>query len=176
MNRNDDSTARQGLGSLFRLASLLGMALLLGGCATGTASGPGGMTVTDAERLERFRAAAGEPVPSFRLLRALDSLPLGDHHLAVWTRRNEAWLLRVEEPCMELPWQMQLGISSSLGRVYSGIDRVVSGGSRCRIREIRPVDLARLDDTPPQTRGTLEVRVRDDGGAGEGAAQGAGGT
>ena len=166
-------TESQRVSKLFRSVLVLSFAVLIGGCATGTASAPGGRAAADAERLERFRAAAGEPVPSFRLMRLTDFTPLGERHLVVWTRRNEAWLLSVDAPCNEMRWHPAVGISSSLGRVYSDFDRVFAGRDRCRIREIRPLDVALLKDDARQDRESLDVKPRDEG---EGGAQDSGGT
>ena len=165
MKGTTDPAGSRSVTSAIRRITILCIALLIGACATGTSSGPGGRAAVDAERLERFRGAAGEPVPSFRIMRLTDFTPLGERHLVVWTRRNEAWLLSVDAPCNEMRWNPAVGISSSLGRVHSGFDRVFAGRDRCRIREIRPVDVALLKDDAQQDRESLDVKPRDEGEA-----------
>lgn len=105
----------------------------------------------DAELLARFEAAALAPVDSFRFLRLQGYTVLAEDRLVVWTRNDEAWLLRVDLPCNELRWAPMIGLSSSLSSVHARFDRVLAGGDRCRIREIRPVDVEamRSSGSPP---------------------------
>jgi hypothetical protein len=98
-------------------------------------------------RLVSYRAHAGAPVGSFRLLGRLDSWEsLGDGALAVWTRPNEAWLLDVYGACPELEYSVAIGLTDHVGMVESGSDevRILNQSSphvRCTIRSIRPLDV-----------------------------------
>ena len=93
-----------------------------------------------AARLAEFERHAGAPVEDFRFW-SMDSWEaLGRETLVVWTRPNEAWLLRVDTPCRDIEWANTIGLTSSVGRVHTRFDSVVFEHQRCRINEIRPVD------------------------------------
>jgi len=92
---------------------------MLAGCAT-TA------TLPDDQRLEIHRAHAGAPVNSFHNLGTLYSwTPLGDSALAVWTRRNQAYLLELGGRCPGLEYGRAISFSGQGGAVYAGMDNVV---------------------------------------------------
>lgn len=126
----------------------LALVLLLAACATEAPA------VRDADRIARFRAAAGEPVRSIRVTSTVMSWSTaGDSVLAVWTRPREAWLMELSGRCMQLRGAMSIGFTNQNGRVTAGFDRVLvrtmrpdsaasTGG--CRIREIRPLNVATL--------------------------------
>lgn len=97
-----------------------------------------------AQRLVEVQAVAGEPVDSIWYQRLVSWEALGEEHLMISTRVNEAWLLRVDRPCTELPWVNELGIDNRNNRITTSFDSVVAGSQRCRIREIREVDVAAL--------------------------------
>lgn len=99
-----------------------------------------------AERLEEYRAVAGEPVPNFRYFQLWSWEPLGNEAVAIYTRPGEAWLLDLSGPCHDLPYTPVIGISSSLQRVYARFDNVYTGRREipCRIETIRPVDVKKL--------------------------------
>jgi len=101
-----------------------------------------------AERLELYRAHAGEPVPSFRFTgRLWGWRPLGDSALAVWPRGNQGYLLELGHRCTDLPFAHVIGLTSSVGRVNAGFDRVIvrtptnrtPNRVGCSIRTIRPI-------------------------------------
>jgi hypothetical protein len=141
------------------------LASLLAACAT---PGP---REREAAALARYQAAAGEPVPRFQYFSLREWTPLGDSHLALWTRHREAWLLTVESPCNELPWAMQVGLDAASGNSVSArFDAIVVRGQRCRILEIRPVDVAKLKESEADARRPIE------GQAAAGADQSEGGT
>lgn len=126
----------------------LALVLLLGACATDAP------VVRDADRIERLRAAAGDPVRSIRVTGTVMSwTTAGDSVLAVWTRPREAWLMELSGRCMQLRGALSIGFTNQNGRVTAGFDRVLvrtmrpdsaasTGG--CRIREIRPLNVATL--------------------------------
>ena len=122
--------------------------------APGSASTAEGASGRERAALARFEEAAGAPVPHFRLMQVSGYTALGERHLAVWTRVNQAWLLQVEGPCMRLPWTTGLGITSSLGQVHARFDHIVVGRERCRILSIRPVDTAALREAEQRPTGT----------------------
>jgi len=139
-------------------AALLG---LLAACASNSpvaetrgAQGAGAGTAAPAtaqERaLARYSAYAGRPIKSFTWLGRFDSWePLGKEHLLVYTRPNEAYLLKVSGPCDVRFATGPVGISSTNNTVYAGLDSILinsgaAGTWRCPIDEIRPVDVRRM--------------------------------
>jgi hypothetical protein len=112
--------------------------LLLAACGT---PGP---RERDALRLEQFLAAAGPPVESFPFFRLQTWQGLGPDAIAIWPRINEAYLVRVEQPCFGLEFARAMAVTSSAGRVTRRFDSILFGDQRCRIAEIRPVDAAAL--------------------------------
>lgn len=129
------------------MATMMRWALVLAGvcAATGcTTEGTTKASQREAASLARYEAASGEPVRSFRYFRLDNFVVLGDDALAVWSNPRQAWLLTVDAPCPGLRWSMTLGMTSSFNRVYAGADAIQVEESRCRIRSIRPVDVAAL--------------------------------
>ncbi len=110
-------------------------------CATSTRLSP-------AERLEWYRANAGEPVRSIHYTgRLWGWRPLGDSALTVWTRRDQGFLLELVTRCPEMAFATSIGLSTRTSRVSAGFDSVVVQrggitGSRtsCRIATIRPIN------------------------------------
>jgi hypothetical protein len=169
--RSFPSPARSSL--VRRIAATMLLGALLAACATP------GSAEREAASLARFEAAAGEPVPSFRFFSLDGYTSLGERHVAVWTRPREAWLVQVDEPCFDLRWALGIGLTSNLGRVHARFDRVVVGSQRCRITEIRPIDVAALRESERAARASITAQEREPGGAppsGGADAQPAGGT
>lgn len=137
-------------------------ALALSACATGG--------LRDAERLDLYRAHAGDPVGSFNFFGRLNGwTPLGDSALAVWTKPSEAFLLELSGPCQDLTFATTIGLTSSAGRVHERFDKVLvrSPGSMnipCFIRTIRPLDVRALRTSEKELR---EARVEDREPAGD---------
>lgn len=121
---------------LLLAASLLG---LLGACSSLPYAQRMG------ERQAAYAAAAGAPVNSFRFFNLYSWEPLGDTELAVYTRPNEAWLLDLGG-CHDLMFVNAIGITSSVGQVMVGFDKVLTGRRNfpCTITRIRPVDVKLL--------------------------------
>lgn len=127
--------------ALRRTLSILGALLLVTACATSS-------RMTPAERLESYRANAGEPVRSFQSPgRLWGWRALGDSALTVWTSGSRGFLLELANRCPDLPFASSIGLTNRSGRVSAGFDSVVvrrSGvqGNRtlCRIDTIRPVN------------------------------------
>ena len=103
------------------------LAATLAGCATT------GKLSSD-ERLQLYRSHAGAPVNSFKYFGSLNGwTELGDSALAVWTRPNEAWLLNLGGPCMDLSYAPAITVtddtvgtfSVSTAAVRSFVQRIV---------------------------------------------------
>lgn len=122
----------------------------LSACATGGLRGE--------ERLELYRAHAGESVGSFNFSGRLNGwTPLGDSALAVWTRPGEAYLLELSGPCQDLEYATAIGLTSNINRVHERFDRVLvrSPGSMnipCFIQTIRPLDVTALRASEKELR------------------------
>lgn len=110
------------------------LAIMLGACA---ANSPREREALRLEQVERF---AGDPVEDFRFWQMQSWEPLGPLQLLVWTRINEAWLLRVQKPCSGFEFAHTIALSSTHNRVHRRFDAVLFDRQRCRIEEIRPVD------------------------------------
>lgn len=136
-----------------RLITLLVALLLLAACATNPAQ-------RTREQLQRYLAAAGEPVQSFRYFSFNSWTPLGKEYLAVWTKPREAWLIQVMPLCHDLDFAQNIGLSSSLNRVYARFDKVIVRDYTCRIQSIRPIDVAKLKDLQHEAR-MIEARNSD---------------
>lgn len=140
------------------------LAVVLGGCAT---TGK----LTSAERLELYRAHAGEPVNSFRYFGSLNGwTELGDSALAVWTRPNEAWLLNLSGPCTDLSFSPAITVTNMLGQVSARFDRVIVHGAGpmahvpCRIESIQPLDVKALRSSEKELReAKISERAADQG-------------
>ncbi|HEX8784022.1 MAG TPA: DUF6491 family protein [Steroidobacteraceae bacterium] len=126
-------------------------------------------TMTSAERLELYRAHAGEPVSGFQFTgRLWGWRSLGDSAVAVWPRSNQAYLLELAGRCQDLAFAMSIGLTSSTGRVSSGFDRVIvhlpSNRSPnrvgCTIRTIRPINTQVVKESQGEL-GQGEVTERD---------------
>ena len=124
-----------------RTFTLLGALVLVTACAT---SPP----MTPAERLEFYRANAGEPVGSFHSpARLWGWRALGDSALTVWTSKNQGFLLELANQCPEMAVASSIGLTTRNDQVAAGLDSVViqrRGGagslSTCRIDTIRPIN------------------------------------
>ncbi|HEX2595699.1 MAG TPA: DUF6491 family protein [Luteimonas sp.] len=133
-----------------RFTILLGSAALLAACAS-TPTAP-------SAQLAMYRAHAGAPVPSFRYLGRMDSWEsLGDRTIAVWTRPHEAWLLDLAGPCNGLDFTPVIGLTSQVGQVSAGFDKVLvkdpaNFGIPCRIQTIRPLDVKALESEAKHRR------------------------
>jgi hypothetical protein len=104
--------------------------------------------MTREERIEWYRANAGEPVRSFFYAGHLRGwTALDERSIALWTRSNEAFLIEFFPRCPDLAFASTLTISNHIGRVNAGFDSVTVrrasggiGGVRCRIETIRPIN------------------------------------
>jgi len=142
---------------LRRALSLLSALLLVTACATST------NRMTPAERLEFYRANAGEPVRSFHSPgRLWGWRAIGDSALTVWTSSSRGFLLELTHRCPDMAFASSIGVTTRTGRVSAGFDSVVvpssglqstsvprSAGQRsgiqsnqtlCRIDTIRPLN------------------------------------
>jgi len=115
------------------LASIAALSLT-SGCAT-----PAPSSATPA--LQTYLQYAGPPIDSFTYLGHYDGFrTLGGRDVVIWTNINDAYLIRVMKPCVELPFANAVKLTSSVRTVTRSVDAVLVGGDRCRIESIRHVD------------------------------------
>lgn len=98
-------------------------------------------------REQAYATAAGAPVNSFRYVSLWSWEPLGDRQLAVYTHADEAYLLDLDGRCHNLEFTNHIGLTSSVSEVSARFDRVVTGAgdAPCFIKQIRPVDVKKLN-------------------------------
>lgn len=124
--------------------------------------------MTREERIEWYRANAGEPVRSFFYSGHLRGwTALDERSIALWTRSNEAYLLEFFPRCPDLAFASTITISHQIGRVNAGFDSVTVrrasggiGGVRCRIETIRPIDTSVVKE-PVRNLRDAELVERD---------------
>jgi hypothetical protein len=115
--------------------------------AQGAGAGTAPPATAQERALARYSAYAGRPIKSFTWLGRFDSWePLGKDHLLVYTRPNEAYLLKVSGPCDVRFATGPIGITSTNYTVYAGLDSIAvnsgpGGRWQCPIDEIRPLDV-----------------------------------
>ncbi len=122
----------------FRVALVLASGLALAGAAT-TASAQ--TSDTQAKNLAAYEPYIGAPVKSFHFWKLQKWELVGDTQLIVWPEINKAYLLDVDLPCDRLQWAKAVGLSSTANTVSVRFDTVDVGGQKCRITQIRPVDI-----------------------------------
>ncbi|RDI98571.1 hypothetical protein DVT68_08560 [Dyella solisilvae] len=98
-------------------------------------------------RQQAYVAAAGAPVDRIHYFSLWSWEPLADDQLAIYTRSNEAWLVDLDGKCRNLRFTNHIALTSSASEVLVNFDRVLTGppDPPCFIKQIRPVDLAKLN-------------------------------
>ncbi|HVY82071.1 MAG TPA: DUF6491 family protein [Steroidobacteraceae bacterium] len=101
---------------------------------------------SDQQHLARIKQYTGDPVTEFHVYGAFNSwTPIDDQHVLVQTNLNEAYLIKVFGPCIDLPFATRIAITSRFPhQVQSGFDSVRVGRESCRISEIRPVNYRQM--------------------------------
>ena len=101
--------------------------------------------VSDEQQLQQYLQYAGAPIDHFTYLSHYDSWrSLSRTQLLVWTTSNDAYLLTVREPCINLQFTQRIGLSTTAGTVSNRLDFVLVDHDRCQITEIRPVDYKKM--------------------------------
>jgi len=89
-------------------------------------------------------ANAGAPVGSVVYRGTYSWEALGDHSLLLWETPQRAYYVDVQPICNDLPWEMNIVVDFRNMTLDSKFDNIVVRGRRCRIYEIRPVDVKGL--------------------------------
>jgi hypothetical protein len=124
-----------------KTTTLLGVLLLVAACSMSS-------RMTPAERLDWYRAHAGEPVRSIAVTgRLWGWRSLGDRALTIWTRSDQGFLVDLTGACPEMAFAKSIGVTTRNNRVQAGFDSVVvqrggipGGRTLCRIDTIRPLN------------------------------------
>ena len=102
--------------------------------------------VRDKAELERFEAYAGAPVREIAYMgRYQGWKPLSRAYFVLWTTPWEAYLIKVEQPCADMPFSYSMSLNATEAHVLqTRADTVKTQGWTCPIEEIRPVDYRRM--------------------------------
>jgi hypothetical protein len=119
-----------------RIALLMALLVLVGGCATGVARMKTETPVT------RYQPYLGTPIERFTAFRFDGWELVGHNQVVVWTGVNEAYLLTVWDSCQDLEYAERVGLSST-GHTVSRLESLSVGQQRCPIESIRPIDIGR---------------------------------
>ena len=92
------------------------------------------------EQLARYERFAGPPLDDMPFWRLTRYESLGDEAVLVWTSVKDAWLIKVQPPCVDLPWANAIALTSNTHRVSVKFDHVLAGRDRCMIASIQRVD------------------------------------
>lgn len=93
------------------------------------------------QKYQKYLQYAGAPIDRFTYLGRYDSwVAISNTQLVVWTTFDNAYLLTVLEPCINLRFANRIALTDTTNTVNSRLDFVIVGRERCQITEIRPVD------------------------------------
>ncbi|HZF14999.1 MAG TPA: DUF6491 family protein [Steroidobacteraceae bacterium] len=121
---------------------LLLSAIALTACA---ASGAPRQESVDKE-LSRYQPYVGAPITEFSTMKGINGWnSAGREHLVVFLGVDEAYLLTVAAPCMNLDFTNHVGFKTRTPSMLTRFDNVEVGDrERCPITEIRPIDYQRM--------------------------------
>ncbi len=105
-------------------------AMLLGGC----------------EHLDnlKYEDYAGAPISSFWMPSLDGWTVVDDKALVIRTQLSKSYLVKVSGFCPNLKFANAIGVTSTAGSVDK-FEKVIVGQDQCRIDEIRPLDMARMN-------------------------------
>jgi hypothetical protein len=105
-----------------------------------------------AQRMAQVMANAGAPVDSVVYRGTYSWEALGEHSLLLWETPQRAYYVDVQPTCDEFPWAMGIVVDFRNMTLDSKFDDILVRGRRCRIYEIRPVDVKGLKAAEKQAR------------------------
>ena len=112
------------------------------------------------ERREFVTGFAGEAQSSVRFSRFYDFEPLGTDTLLLYESLNRAYLVKIEDFCPDMPTAFKLGVDNSSSSLNVRLDSIVVRGNRCRIIEIRPVDVKAMKAAQKAKREAAKAAVK----------------
>jgi hypothetical protein len=96
-------------------------------------------------KYQKYLQYAQAPTDRFTYLGRYDSWEsISDTQLVVWTSFDNAYLLTVHEPCIDLRFANRIAITNTANTVSNHLDSVIVGHDRCQITEIRPLDYKKM--------------------------------
>ncbi|MEP6938648.1 MAG: DUF6491 family protein [Rudaea sp.] len=106
------------------------------------------------QQLARFERFAGAPVDEFPMVELFRSQVVGAQDVVLWSTIKQAYLVRVQQPCRQLEWVSGLSVTRAqkwkVSRKFDSVDV----GTQCRIVEIRPIDVAAMQQAERAKPGT----------------------
>ncbi len=110
---------------------------VLGGCATARHA----ESQVPSKDVQTYLKYAGPPIDRFTYLGRYDGFrTLGGQYVVIWTTFRDPYLIKVLDPCTELPFADRVGLTSTASTVSSHFDAVLVGHDRCRIDTIQRID------------------------------------
>jgi hypothetical protein len=108
---------------------------LLAGCVAVAQSPP----TQDAQTFLKY---AGPPIDTFTYLGRYQAVRvLGGSYFALWTTFADGYLIKVREPCPDLPSADKLDLTSASRTVNRKFDNVIVGHEHCQIDTIQHLDI-----------------------------------
>jgi hypothetical protein len=102
------------------------------------------------EQLARFSRFAGVPTDKFTMVDMYQWQVVGPQFVVIWPTIKQAFLVTVDQPRSRLQWTHALGVTQSQKWTVSRrFDFVTAGGDRCRIVEMRPIDIVAMRKAEP---------------------------
>lgn len=92
------------------------------------------------EALDAYMPYVGESVDRFQFWDLKQWELVAPDKVVVWPRLNQAFLITVDKPCIELEWAKSIGLTSSANTVSVRFDSVKAGRDTCRINLIQKID------------------------------------
>lgn len=125
------------------LTAIVMAAILASVSACVTTSDGGNESGKSEEKYSRYEPYLGEPVDRINALRQDSWQPVSRTQLVLWTSINDAYMLTVDNTCPELKFAQSVGVTSTTSSI-STLDSVIVRDTRCRIRQIQPIDVERM--------------------------------
>jgi hypothetical protein len=123
------------------LASVAAAAVLAGCVAVPAPPAP------PSKEAQLYLKYSGPPIDAFTYLGRYDGFrSLGGPYLVIWTTFRDAYLIKVRDPCIELPFADKVGLTSTSRTVNRRFDFVLVRQDRCRIGTIQRVDFQAMKE------------------------------
>ena len=121
--------------TLSRLLAPMAALGVLAGCVSVAQTPP-------SQDAQTFLHYAGPPIERFTYLgRYYGVRILGGPYLALWVTNSDGYLIKVKEPCTNLPFANKIDLTSASRNVSSAYDFVIVGQDHCHIDTIQPLDI-----------------------------------
>ena len=119
-----------------RLLTSVAAAAVLAGCVAFPATPP-----PPTQEAQLYLKYSGPPIEDFTYLGRYDGFKaLGGPYVVIWTTFKDAYLIKVRDPCIELPFADKVGLTSTDRTVNRRFDFVLVRQERCRIGTIQRID------------------------------------